>query len=44
MRDYAESNRKGKLLEFPKELLLGNGEVEESKQDFFIPINKESMM
>lgn len=44
MRDYGESNRKGKLLDLPKEALLGNGEVEESKQEFFIPINKESMM
>ena len=44
MRDYGESNRKGKLLELPKETLLGNDEVEESKQDYYIPINKESMM
>lgn len=44
MRDYTESNQKGKLLEFPKETIMGNDEVEESKQDYFIPINKESMM
>jgi hypothetical protein len=44
MRDYGESNQKGKLLEFPKENLLGPDEVEESKQDYYIPINKESMM
>jgi hypothetical protein len=29
MRDYNESKRKGKVLDLPKETLLGNGEVEE---------------
>lgn len=44
IKEYAESNRRNELLDLPKESLIGNGEVEESKQDFFTPINKECMM